>query len=88
MREPAPLWMRITLSARPWNPISISNAVGYGGSGPKYGYWIGETEDYVFIPETIKLEFADLDNNLAVDFTDFAILASQWLSETSIIAEP
>jgi hypothetical protein len=88
MREPAPIWMRITLSARPWNPISISNAVGHGGSGPKYGYWIGETEDYVFIPETIKLEFADLDNNLVVDFTDFAILASQWLKETFIIAEP
>jgi hypothetical protein len=88
MRESTPIWMRITLSAQPWNAISIWDAVGYGGSGPKNGYWIGETEDYFFIPKTRALEYADLDNNLVVDFSDFAIFASQWLSESSIVIEP
>ena len=89
-REPVPIWMRITISGRPWKPapVTSSNDVGYGGSGPKNGYWIGETEDYFFIPETRVLEYADLDNNLVVDFSDFAIFASQWLRESSIVIEP
>ncbi len=89
-RLPAPIWMRITLSAQPWKPRPIASAadVGYGGSGPKHGYWIGETEDYFFIPVTTKLEFADLDNNLLVDFSDFAIFASQWLTESPVAVEP
>ncbi|MHC4617580.1 MAG: GEVED domain-containing protein [Planctomycetota bacterium] len=78
---PGPIWMRITLSERPWSPLSISSRIGHGGSGPKEGYWIGETEDYFFIPRTRRLEYADLDSDLRVDFRDFAILASQWLKE-------
>ncbi|MHC4478660.1 MAG: GEVED domain-containing protein [Planctomycetota bacterium] len=83
-----PIWMRITISGRPWSPLSISNVVGHGGSGPRNGYWIGETEDYFFIPETRRLEYADLDNNLRVDFSDFSIFVSQWLEESAILTEP
>jgi len=82
MREPIPIWMRITLSERPWAARRGADVSGYGGSGPKCGYWIGETEDYFFIPETRRLEYADLDNNLRVDFSDFAIFASQWLTDS------
>ncbi len=41
-----PLWMRITLSDRPWDP-----SLGTGGAGPENGYGAGETEDYYFQPK-------------------------------------
>ena len=83
--------MRITISERPWGPVAISpapmaisvtNSVGYGGSGPRGGYKIGETEDYFFIPTTRCVQEADLDCSRAVDFTDFAAFASQWLTDS------
>lgn len=46
--EAPPIWMRITLSERPWQPTGVP---GGGGSGPQGGYEIGETEDYYFVPE-------------------------------------
>ena len=74
------IWMRITISEKPWEPqISESNAVGYGGSGPKDGYWIGETEDYFFVPTADIRKSADLNDDEKVDILDFEILASQWL---------
>jgi hypothetical protein len=45
------MWMRITLSERPWDGGSAPGSKGNGGSGPKDGYGIGETEDYYFIPD-------------------------------------
>jgi hypothetical protein len=44
------IWMRITLSEKPWEGGSAPGSKGNGGSGPKEGYGIGETEDYYFIP--------------------------------------
>ena len=86
-----PIWMRITISERPWGPVAISptpaaispviDCVGYGGSGPKGGYKIGETEDYFFVPTTRCIQEADLNCSRAVDFTDFATFASQWLAD-------
>jgi len=38
------LWMRITLSERPWTGSGVA------GSGPAGGYQFGETEDYHFEP--------------------------------------
>jgi hypothetical protein len=78
-----PIWMRITISERPWGPVAISaECVGYGGSGPRRGYKIGETEDYFFVPRTRCIKEADLDCDQAVDFTDFATFASQWLTDS------
>jgi hypothetical protein len=97
-----PIWMRITISERPWGPVAISNTyrIGTGGSGstvgsgpnvslgpkggagPRGGYKIGETEDYFFIPTTRCVQEADLNCSRAVDFTDFAAFASQWLTDS------
>jgi len=77
----APIWMRITLSDRPWQPLpTFAPMAGMAGCGPPDGYWIGETEDYYFTPITRRLEHADLDGDKIVDGKDFAVFASQWLS--------
>ncbi|MCP4611838.1 MAG: hypothetical protein GY845_24310 [Planctomycetes bacterium] len=44
------IWMRITLSEKPWAGGSAPGSKGNGGSGPKDGYGTGETEDYYFLP--------------------------------------
>jgi hypothetical protein len=44
------IWMRITLSEKPWTGGSAPGSRGNGGSGPKNGYGAGETEDYYFVP--------------------------------------
>jgi len=81
-----PIWMRITLSDKPaMSPLPMTDTLsaplleGYGGSGPQDGYWIGETEDYLFVPLMQTADSADLNNDGHVDLTDFAIFASQWL---------
>ncbi|MBN1766621.1 MAG: hypothetical protein JW860_15305 [Sedimentisphaerales bacterium] len=77
-----PIWMRITLSEKPWSPPKLSSdCPGYGGSGPKDGYWIGETEDYFFTPTTDCIDYADLNCSNEVNLDDINILASQWLTE-------
>ena len=82
--EAPPIWMRITLTARPVvNLTPSADAVGWGGSGPADGYWIGETEDYFFVPDTSCIRFADLDCDRAVNIEDLGILASQWLIEVT-----
>ncbi len=45
-----PIWMRITLSERPWDWMDVNGVIIPGGSGPADGYQFGETEDYYFIP--------------------------------------
>ncbi len=42
-----PLWLRITVSERPW-----AGDPAIGGSGPEEGYNYGETEDYYLQPKT------------------------------------
>ena len=80
----APIWMRITLSDRPWgirNADDVADALGWGGSGPENGYWTGESEDYFFTPLTDINDLADLNGDLKVDMADLAIMADQWLLE-------
>ncbi|MDT8301943.1 MAG: GEVED domain-containing protein [Sedimentisphaerales bacterium] len=48
--ENTEIWMRITLSEKPWDGGSAPGSIGNGGSGPKDGYGTGETEDYYFLP--------------------------------------
>lgn len=74
---PEEIWMRITLSEQPWTPTA--GTLGDGGSGPASGYGLGETEDYLFVPDTSCVRCADLDCDGFVDLADFAIFASRWL---------
>jgi hypothetical protein len=75
---PEELWMRITLSEQPWSPSA--GTVGDGGSGPASGYQVGETEDYLFVPDTSCIRCADLNCDGTVNLSDFAIFASRWLA--------
>ena len=47
---PADIWVRVTLSEKPWKGGDYPQMRGNGGSGPQGGYKIGETEDHVFVP--------------------------------------
>jgi hypothetical protein len=75
---PKELWMRITLSETPWT--SVSGVPGNGGSGPAAGYTLGETEDYLFVPNTSCTRCADLNCDGTVNLPDLAIFASRWLA--------
>ncbi len=82
----APIWMRITLSEKPWGlrrEDASATESGWGGSGPKDGYWTGETEDYLFVPLVDISGLADLNGDLKVDMQDLAIMADQWLIEVN-----
>ncbi len=74
---PEELWVRITISEQIWQ-----EAWGSGGCGPAsgYAYAVGETEDYLVVPDTSCVACADLNCNNFVDLADFAIFASQWLT--------
>ncbi len=77
-----PIWIRITLSERPWEPCITPNSIkGIGGSGPAKGYWIGETEDYYFRPIVKRPQHADLDADDRITLEDFALFVEQWLTE-------
>jgi len=75
---PEEIWMRITLSEQPWTPIA--GTLGDGGSGPAAGYAVGETEDYLFVPDTSCIRCADLNCDGTVNLPDLAIFASRWLA--------
>ncbi len=77
----SPIWMRITLSEQPWDPSAFAVETGWGGAGPKDGYWIGETEDYYFIPSLKCVKPADLDCDRKVNLDDVRIMSEQWLME-------
>ncbi|UCG49376.1 MAG: hypothetical protein JSU94_06255 [Phycisphaerales bacterium] len=71
------IWMRITLSERPWSASSFASVPGSGGSGPLVGYQYGETEDYYFRPRYPLI--SDINGNGVVDFFDWSIFANEWL---------
>jgi hypothetical protein len=77
---PEEIWMRITLSEQPWIPPVGPPVSGFAGSGPSSGYEIGETEDYLFVPDKSCRRCADLNCDGFVNFLDVAILADQWLN--------
>ncbi len=77
--EDSPIWMRITLSARKWQPGVNAGLLGEGGSGPQNAYQFGETEDYYFIPNKTCKKDPDLDCSGFVDGSDFVIFARKWL---------
>jgi hypothetical protein len=77
MTDIAKLWMRITVSDTPWQPSGASYPV--GGSGPMGGYMFGETEDYLFVPDTSCWDCGDFDLSGQVDYFDLKVLTDNWL---------
>jgi hypothetical protein len=78
------IWMRITLSEQPWTGGSHPGEWGNAGSGPADKYQIGETEDYLFVPEVPAATDCplceDLNNDGVVDLDDLSDLIAKWLT--------
>ncbi len=79
-KSPKEIWMRITLSEKPWTGGSNPGAKGNGGSGPQTGYDVGETEDYFFIPDTSYSECEDFDGNGVINVQDLSTFVGDWLA--------
>ncbi|MHC4702374.1 MAG: GEVED domain-containing protein [Planctomycetota bacterium] len=81
---PAEIWMRITLSEKPWKGGSNPGQLGNGGSGPYAKYEIGETEDYYFAPEMpAKADCQlceDFNGDGVIDINDLAAFVAEWLT--------
>jgi hypothetical protein len=75
---PNQLWMRITLSEKPWKGGTAPGKLGNGGSGPAEGYEVGETEDYLITPEVTSSVCQDLNHDGKIDFSDLIELINQW----------
>lgn len=78
-KGPEEIWMRITLSERPWRGGENPEVLGNGGSGPADGFEIGETEDYRFVPETDCVLCEDLNGDGMLDFDDLIELMYTWI---------
>jgi len=73
------IWMRITLSGKPWKVGSNPGTRGNGGSGPQTGYEYGETEDYYFTPKTSYTACEDFNGDGVINLADLATFTSDWL---------
>ncbi|MBC8492892.1 MAG: hypothetical protein H8D43_03825, partial [Chloroflexi bacterium] len=78
-KSPKEIWMRITLSEKPWTGGSNPGTKGNGGSGPQTGYDVGETEDYYFVPDTGYSECEDFDGNGVINIQDLSAFVADWL---------
>lgn len=78
-KGPEKVWMRITLSEQPWKGGEHPGVRSNGGSGPADGYAIGETEDYLIMPEITCSLCQDLNNDGKIDFDDLIELMFMWL---------
>ena len=74
--------MRITLAEQPWAGGSNPGQRGNGGSGPQDRYQIGETEDYIFVPEKSEVcpLCRDVDGNGVIDLDDLIVIMTEWLA--------
>ena len=73
------IWMRITLSPKPWTSGSAPGVRGNGGSGPRDGHEFGETEDYYFIPDTSFSICEDYNGDGIINLQDLAAFTADWL---------
>ena len=73
------IWMRVTLSEKPWTGGSDPGSRGNGGSGPQDGYEIGETEDYYFIPDKSFSICEDFNGDGVINLEDLAAFTGEWL---------
>jgi hypothetical protein len=76
---PEAIWMRITLSEKPWTGGSNPASKGNGGSGPQAGYDVGETEDYLFTPETACSICEDYSGDGLINIEDLVAFITEWL---------
>jgi len=72
------IWMRITLSPKPWTVGSAPGVRGNGGSGPQAGHEFGETEDYYFIPNTSFSICEDYNGDGVINLQDLAAFTTDW----------
>jgi hypothetical protein len=73
------IWMRITLSEKPWTGGSAPGSRGNGGSGPQNGYQFGETEDYYFLPGENFTLCEDYNGDGKINNDDLSDFTSDWL---------
>jgi hypothetical protein len=73
------IWMRITLSKKPWTTGSAPGVRGIAGSGPRDGHEFGETEDYYFIPDTSFSICEDFNGDGIINLQDLAFFTNEWL---------
>ena len=73
------IWMRITLSKKPWTGGSAPGVRGNGGSGPRDGHEFGETEDYYFIPDSSFSICEDYNGDGVINLQDLAAFTTDWL---------
>lgn len=78
-KGPEKVWMRITLSEKPWKGGVTPGVLGNGGSGPVEGYEIGETEDYLITPEGTCSLCQDRNSDGKIDFDDLIDMMYQWM---------
>jgi hypothetical protein len=78
-KGPEKVWMRITLSEKPWKGGATPGVLGNGGSGPVEGYEIGETEDYLITPESACSLCQDRNGDSKIDFDDLIELMYLWM---------
>ncbi len=76
---PEEIWMRVTLSDRPWTGGSNPGTKGNGGSGPQTGYEYGETEDYYFSPKTSYSICEDFNGDGVINLADLDAFTADWL---------
>jgi hypothetical protein len=79
VKGPEKIWMRITLSERPWKGGEYPGATGNGGAGPTDGYEIGETEDYLIVPASDCAFCQDFNGDGKLAFDDLVQLMHTWL---------
>ncbi|MCP4260767.1 MAG: hypothetical protein GY774_25060, partial [Planctomycetes bacterium] len=75
----SPIWMRITLSKKPWTIGSAPGVRGNGGSGPRDGHEFGETEDYYFTPNSSFSICQDYNGDGVINLLDLAAITADWL---------
>jgi hypothetical protein len=80
-KGPANVWIRVTLSEKPWKGGSNPGKRGNGGSGPVEGYEIGETEDYLITAEVTCPLCQDYNKDGTVNFDDLIALIYKWLDQ-------
>ncbi|MBW7991674.1 MAG: hypothetical protein FVQ84_16895 [Planctomycetes bacterium] len=73
------IWMRITLSPKPWTSGSAPGVRGNGGSGPRAGHEFGETEDYYFFPDSSFTICQDYNGDGIINLQDLAAFTTDWL---------
>jgi len=76
---PEKIWMRITLSEEPWKGGSNPGVKGNAGSGPDGKYQYGETEDYLFTPDTSYTICQDFNGDGVINTDDLVDFTAAWL---------